>query len=95
MNSVRSLGGGGYGARVGPSWIETLARVTLCTLCTDRVDDENFMWDASVIQTLDWYILIFFFFFFFFFYRLRRKSCVSSFVFIVGIENGEVKFLIR
>lgn len=31
----------------------------------------------------------------FFFYRLRRKSCVSSFVFIVGIENGEVKFLIR
>lgn len=94
MNSVRSLGGGGYGARVGPSWIETLARVTLCTLCTDRVDDENFMWDASVIQTLDWYILIFFFFFFFF-YRLRRKSCVSSFVFIVGIENGEVKFLIR
>lgn len=94
MNSVRSLGGGGYGTRVGPSWIETLARVTLCTLCTDRVDDENFMWDASVIQTLDWYILIFFFFFFFF-YRLRRKSCVSSFVFIVGIENGEVKFLIR
>lgn len=93
MNSVRSLGGGGYAARVGPSWIETLARVTLCTLCTDRVDDENFMWDASVIQTLDWYILIFFFFFFF--YRLRRKSCVSSFVFIVGIENGEVKFLIR
>lgn len=78
MNSVRSLGGGGYGARVGPSWIETLARVTLCTLCTDRVDDENFMWDASVIQTLDWYILIFFFFFFFF---LSVKKEVLCFIF--------------
>lgn len=92
MNSVRSdalPGGGGYGARVGPSWIETLARVTLCALCTVRVDDENFTWNASLIHRLIYIGLLLFFL------LLRgRKSRVSSFVSVIGIENGEVKFLI-
>lgn len=92
MNSVRSDAlpdGGGYGARVGPSWIETLARVTLCALCTVRVDDENFTWNASLIHRLIYIGLLFFL-------LLRgRKFRVSSFVSMIGIENGEVKFLIR
>lgn len=92
MNSVRSdalPGGGGYGARVGPSWIETLARVTLCALCTVRVDDENFTWNASVIHRsigIYWSS--------FFFYWLLRRKYHSSLVSMIGIENGEVKFLI-
>lgn len=78
MNSVRSdalPGGGGYGARVGPSWIETLARVTLCALCTVRVDDENFTWNASLIHRLIYIGLLLFFLLI-----VERKE-VSCFIF--------------
>lgn len=49
MNSVYSPSTGGYVARVGPPWIETLARVTLCTSRSGRV--ENFIWNANLRPT--------------------------------------------